>query len=249
MSGHSKWSTIKRKKGAADAKRGKVFSKLIKELTIAARHGGGDPSTNPRLRTVVDKAKTANMPADNITRAIKRGTGEMEGITYEEISFEGYGPGGTAIFIEVVTDNRNRTVADIRHILNKNGGNLGEAHCVAWMFDRHGLIAFEKSAVSEDRLMDLALEAGAIDIRDADDRFEVVTEATDFQVVQDACKAAGLTAASAELLMEPKNTITLEGNDAEKMIKLMNALEDHDDIQNVYANFDIDDALMEQLAS
>lgn len=249
MSGHSKWATIKRKKGAADVKRGKLFSKIIKELTIAARDGGGDPGGNPRLRTVLEKAKAANMPQDNVTRAIKRGTGELEGITYEEITFEGYGPGGAALILEVVTDNRNRTVADIRHCFTKHGGNLGETNSVGWMFARRGVIAFEKGKVTEEQLMDVALGAGAEDLRDAGDAFEVVTDAANFHPVQEACKAAGLPATSAELRLEPTTTLRLEGHDAERMLKLMEALEDHDDVQNVYANFDIDDALMEQLAS
>ncbi len=249
MSGHSKWATIKRKKGAADAKRGKLFSKIIKELTIAARQGGGDPGGNPRLRTVLEKAKAANMPADNITRAIKRGTGELEGMTYEETTFEGYGPGGTAIFLEVVTDNRNRTVADVRHIFTKHGGNLGETNCVAWMFHRRGVIGFDAAQVTEEKLMECALEAGADDIRTEGEHHEVVTDPAHFHAVVDACKTAGLTPTSAEIVMEPENTIALDAHDAEKMLKLMNALEDHDDVQNVYANFDIDDKLMEQLAS
>lgn len=249
MSGHSKWATIKRKKGAADAKRGKLFSKIIKELTIAARQGGGDPTGNPRLRTVLDKAKAANMPADNITRAIKRGIGELEGQSFEETTFEGYGPAGVAVFLDVVTDNRNRTVADIRHIFTKHGGNLGESHCVAWIFHRRGLIVFDKAGVSEEKLMNCALEAGAEDIRDLGETFEVVTDPAHFHTVVDACKATGCIPASAEISMQPQNTIALGEADAEKMLKLMNALEDHDDVQNVYANFEIDDALMEKLAS
>ncbi|MBI4237171.1 MAG: YebC/PmpR family DNA-binding transcriptional regulator [Deltaproteobacteria bacterium] len=249
MSGHSKWATIKRKKGAADAKRGKLFSKIIKELTIAARDGGGDPGGNPRLRTVLEKAKAANMPQDNVTRAIKRGTGELEGVTYEEITFEGYGPGGAALMLEVVTDNRNRTVADIRHCFMKHGGNLGETNCVGWMFTRRGVLAFEKVKVTEEQLMETAIGAGAEDLRDAGDAFEVVTDTAHFHPVQEACKAAGLTPTSAELRLEASTTLRLEGHDAERMLKLMEALEDHDDVQNVYANFDIDDALMEQLAS
>ena len=249
MSGHSKWATIKRKKGATDAKRGKLFSKIIKELTIAARHGGGDPTGNPRLRTVIDKARGSNMPADNITRAIKRGTGEIEGMVFEETTFEGYGPGGAAVFLEVVTDNRNRTVADVRHIFTKHGGNLGESNCVAWMFQRRGIISFDKDSVSEEKLMDCALNAGAEDIRDHGESFDVVTDPTHFHTVVDACKAAGLTPANAEISMQPQTTVELSESDAEKMLKLMNALEDHDDVQNVYANFDIDDALMERLAS
>lgn len=249
MSGHSKWATIKRKKGATDAKRGRLFSKVIKELTIAARHGGADPAGNPRLRTVIDKARAANMPADNITRAIKRGTGEIEGMIFEETTFEGYGPGGAAVFLEVVTDNRNRTVADVRHIFTKHGGNLGESNCVAWMFQRRGVISFDKANVTEEKLMDCALTAGADDIRDHDDSFDVITDPAHFHAVLDACKAAGLTSADAEISMLPQTTMELGEADAEKMLKLMNALEDYDDVQNVFANFDIDDALMEKLAS
>ncbi len=248
MSGHSKWATIKRKKGATDAKRGKSFSKIIKEISVAARAGGGDPGGNPRLRTVIEKAKAVNMPLDNITRAIKRGTGELEGIVIEETTFEGYGPGGAAVFLEVVTDNRNRTVADVRHTFVKHGGNLGENNCVAWMFKRQGVISFDKTGLTEDRLMELALEAGANDMRDAGDAFDVLTEPGALHSVQDALTKAGLKPTAAELRMEPQNTIKLEGSDAERMLKLMEALEDHDDIQNVYANFDIDEKVLEQFA-
>lgn len=248
MSGHSKWSTIKHKKGAADAKRGKLFSKLIKEITVAARVGGGDPDSNPRLRTVVDKARAANMPNDNITRAIKKGTGELEGSTYEEAVFEGYGPGGVALFIEVLTDNRNRTVAEMRHILSKLGGNLGEAGCVAWMFSKHGILTFDKS-VGEEKLMEVALEAGAEDIKDEEDMFTVITDPSSFNAVKKACDDNGLKALEAEITMIPQNTVRLEGSDAEKMLKLMEAIEDHDDVQKVSANFDIDSKLMEELAS
>lgn len=249
MSGHSKWSTIKHKKGAADAKRGKLFSKLIKEITVAARFGGGDPASNSRLRSVLDKARGANMPNDNITRAIKKGTGELEGSSYEEAIFEGYGPGGVALFIEVLTDNRNRTVAELRHLLSRMGGNLGESGCVAWMFTKHGVITFDKSAVDENRLMEVALEAGAEDIRDEEDTFAVITDPTSFDAVRNACSQKGLKAIEAEITMVPQNTIKLEGADAERMLKLMEAIEDHDDVQKVSANFDIDSKLMEQLAS
>lgn len=249
MSGHSKWATIKRKKGANDAKRGKVFSKVIKEISIAARAGGGDPDGNPRLRTVIEKAKAANMPHDNIDRAIKRGTGELEGVVIEETTYEGYGPGGAAVFLDVVTDNRNRTVAEVRHIFAKHGGNLGESNCVGWMFDRHGVITFDKAVVTEEKLMDVALEAGANDIRDAGDVFEVLTDAAALHTVADACRKAGLAPTDADVRRIPKNTVELTGSTAEKMIKLMNALEDHEDVQQVTANFDIDDSLMEQLAS
>lgn len=248
MSGHSKWSSIKHKKGAADAKRGKLFSKLIKEITIAARLGGGDPASNPRLRTVVDKAKGANMPADNITRAIKKGTGELEGVSYEESVFEGYGPGGVALYIETLTDNRNRTIAEIRHLLTRMGGNLGESGCVAWMFTKHGVLTFDKD-VGEEKLMEVCLEAGAEDIKDEADMFTVITDPSSFETVKTACEKSGLSPIEAQVTMVPQNTVKLEGNDAEKMLKLMEALEDHDDIQNVSANFDIDDKLMEEMAS
>lgn len=247
MAGHSKWSNIKHKKGAADAKRGKVWSKIIKEITIAAKHGGGDLSSNPRLRTVVDKGKAANMPNDNITRAIKRGTGELEGVNYEETSYEGYGPGGTAVMIEIVTDNKNRTVAEMRHLFSKNNGNLGENGCVAWMFDRQGVITFDAEHTTEDQLMNIALDAGAEDIRSSDGIFEVVSTPDDFDAVHEALTAASLTPTNAEIQMVPQNTVTLEGKDAANMIKLMEALEEHDDVQNVFANFDIDDSLLEEL--
>jgi YebC/PmpR family DNA-binding regulatory protein len=247
MSGHSKWSTIKHKKGAADAKRGKLFSKLIKEITIAARLGGGDPTINSRLRTVVDKAKTANMPSDNITRAIKKGTGELEGVSYEESVFEGYGPGGVALYIEILTDNRNRTVAEIRYILSKMGGNLGESGCVAWMFTKHGVLTFDKD-VGEEKLMDVCLEAGAEDIKDEEDMFTVITDPSSFEAVKAACQKNSINPLEAEVTMVPQNTVKLEGKDAEKMLKIMEALEDHEDVQNVSANFDIDSKLMEELA-
>lgn len=248
MSGHSKWSTIKRKKGAADAKRGKVFSKVIREITIAARIGGGDIHANSRLRLVVDKAKAANMPADNIQRAIKKGTGELEGETLEEFTLEGYGPGGAALFIEAVTNNHNRTVAEIRHLLNKLGGNLGENGCVGWMFHKKGVLTFPKS-VGEEKLMEVALEAGADDIQDAEESLEVLTPPNLLQKVKESCKAKGLKAQEAAIQMIPQNTVHLEGIDAEKMLKLMEALEDHEDTQNVHANFDIDTSVMEKLAS
>ncbi|MBN1282448.1 MAG: YebC/PmpR family DNA-binding transcriptional regulator [Proteobacteria bacterium] len=247
MSGHNKWSTIKHKKGAADAKRGKLFSKLIKEITIAARLGGGDPDGNPRLRTVLDKARQANMPNDNVARAIKKGTGDLEGFTYEEITFEGYGPSGVAMLVETTTDNRNRTVAEMRHLFAKMGGNLGEAGCVAWMFTKHGVITFDKS-VGEENLMDVALEAGAEDIKDEEDILTVTTDPGSFESVKKACEDAGLKYIEANISMVPQNTIKLDRNAAEKMLKLMDALEDHDDVQNVYANFDIDSKTMEELA-
>lgn len=247
MSGHNKWSSIKHKKGAADAKRGKLFSKLIKEITIAARVGGGDPSGNPRLRTVMDKARAANMPNDNVTRAIKKGTGEIEGVNYEEVTFEGYGPGGVAVMVETLTDNRNRTVSELRHLFSKMGGNLGEAGCVAWMFSKQGVLTFEKE-VGEEKLMDVALEAGAEDIKDEEDMFTVTTDPSSFVAVKEACDKNGLAYIEANLSLVPQNTVKLDRNGAEKMLKLMDALEDHDDVQNAYANFDIDAKTMEELA-
>jgi YebC/PmpR family DNA-binding regulatory protein len=247
MSGHSKWSTIKHKKGAADAKRGKLFSKLIKEITVAARVGGGDPDSNPRLRTILDKARTANMPNDNVTRAIKKGTGELEGSTYEEAVFEGYGPGGVALYIQVLTDNRNRTVAELRHLLTKGGGNLGESGCVAWMFSKHGILTFDKN-VGEEKLMEVALEAGAEDMTDDEGILTVTTDPASFDAVKKACEDSGLKPLEAEVTMVPQNTVKLDGGDAEKMLKLMENLEDHDDVQNVSANFDISAELMEKLA-
>lgn len=247
MSGHSKWSTIKHKKGAADAKRGKLFSKLIKEITIAARVGGGDPSGNSRLRTAMDKARQANMPNDNITRAIKKGTGEIEGVSYEEVTFEGYGPGGVAVLVETLTDNRNRTVSELRHIFSKMGGNLGEAGCVAWMFTKHGVLTFDKD-VGEDKLMEVALDAGAEDIKDEEDMFTVVTAPSFFEAVKEACDKNGIAYIEANLSMVPQNTIKLDRSGAEKMLKLMDSLDDHDDVQNTYANFDIDSKIMEEMA-
>jgi len=246
MSGHSKWSTIKRKKGVVDAKKGKVFSKIIKEITIAARCGGGDTTGNARLKMAVAKAKEANMPNDNVERAIKRGTGELEGVNYEESIYEGYGPSGIALLIETLTDNKKRTVAEIRHLISKAGGSLGEVGCVAWMFNRKGILIFDKENVDQEKLMDTAIEAGAEDIKDADETFDVITTPEDFETVQAACQAAGLTSAEADIQMIPQNTIRLEGDDAIKMLKLMELLEDHDDIQNVYANFDIDAEIMEK---
>ncbi len=249
MSGHSKWATIKHKKGAADAKRGKLFSKLIKEITVAARIGGGDISGNARLRTVLDKARAANMPNDNITRAIKKGTGDLEGFSYDEVTFEGYGPGGVAMLIETLTDNRNRTVAELRHLLMKMGGNLGEAGCVAWMFTKRGVLTFTKGPDIEERLMTIALDAGADDIRDEEDLISVVTDPSSFEAVKTACESNGLKTIEAAIQMVPQSTVKLQRSDAEKMLKLMDALEDHDDVQNVYANFDIESKLIEELAA
>jgi len=248
MSGHSKWATIKHKKGAADAKRGKLFSKFIKEIAVAAKMGGGDTDKNPRLRTVVEKARAANMPNDNITRAIKRGTGELEGVTYEEITYEGYGPGGVAMLIEVLTDNSKRTVAELRHLISKGNGNLGEAGCVAWMFNKKGVLTFDKN-VDEGKLMEVALEAGAEDIKDLGDGFDVITDPSAFDAVKTACTGAGLNPIEAAVEMVPQNEIKLTGDDAQKMLKLMDMLEDHDDVQNVFANFDIDSSEIEKFSA
>jgi YebC/PmpR family DNA-binding regulatory protein len=239
MSGHSKWSSIKHKKAATDAKRGKVFTKVIKEITVAARMGGGDIETNPRLRSAVQAGKAENMPKDNIERAIKKGTGELEGVSYEEIIYEGYGPGGAAVLVDSLTDNKNRTVADIRSIFGKNGGNLGENGCVAWMFDKKGYIVVESSAVDEDTLMETALEAGAEDIREDDSNYEVITEPGDFEAVKEAIDTASISYIDAEVTMLPQNTTNLAGKEAEQMVRLMEMLEDCDDVQKVYTNADI----------
>ncbi len=244
MSGHSKWSTIRHKKGAADAKRGKIFTKLIKEITVAARSGGGDPNANPRLRTAIQTAKNENMPKDNIDRAIKKGTGELEGVSYEESIYEGYAPGGAAVLVEALTDNRNRAVAEIRHILNKNGGSMGESGCVAWMFDKKGYLSVEKQAAEEDRLMEVALEAGAEDIRDETDGFEVISAPEDFEAVKAALDEAGIPYSDAEVTMLPKSTVNLMGKDAEQMMRLMESLEDCEDVQKVHTNADIPDELV-----
>jgi YebC/PmpR family DNA-binding regulatory protein len=249
MSGHSKWATIKRKKGKLDAQRGRVFTKLIKEITVAARQGGGDTEANPRLRTAIATAKAANMPQDNIKKAIQKGTGELPGVSYEETSYEGYGPGGVAVMLEVFTDNKKRTVAEIRHILTKRGGNLGETGCVGWMFDKKGLIQIETSASDEDALMELALEAGADDLTVEDDLYEIITPYELFEAVRSAIEKAGVEMAQAEVTAIPQSTVKLDENKASSMLKLMEELEDHDDIQKVYANFDIDVELMEKLSA
>jgi YebC/PmpR family DNA-binding regulatory protein len=249
MSGHSKWHTIKHKKGALDAKRGKLFTKVIREMTIAARIGGGDPESNPRLRTAVDKAKAANMPADNIKRAIQKGTGELEGATYEDLVLEGYGPGGVAILVEGTTDNRNRTVSEIRHLFTKTGGNLGSAGSVSYLFKPRGYVAVSADKVSEERLMEIALEAGAEDIQTEAGRFEVYTTQHDYEAVVKAIKAAGIEPDEAEVGKYADNTIPLEGTKAQAMLKLMEALEDHEDVQNVWANFDISEKEMEEAAA
>ncbi|MBL03267.1 uncharacterized protein METZ01_LOCUS124739 [marine metagenome] len=245
MSGHSKWSSIKHKKGAADAKRGKIFTRIIKELTVAARVGGGDPDSNPRLRTVVADAKAANMPADNIKRAIRRGTGEEPGVSYEEATYEGYGPGGAALMLETLTDNKNRTVSEIRHLLSKYGGNLGETNSVAWMFTKQGYILIEKSKVDEDGLMGVALDTGADDVRDDQDNWEVLTSPEDFHRVLDAVKGLGVETLMAEVAMLPQNYINLEGKAAQQMLKLMGLLEDHDDVQHVWSNFNVEEKEIE----
>lgn len=248
MSGHNKWSSIKHKKGAADAKRGKVFSKLIKEITVAARLGGGDIEGNPRLRSAINAAKAENMPKENMERAIKKGTGELEGTSYEEANYEGYGPGGVAVLVDCLTDNKNRTVAEVKHLFERYGGNLGEPGCVSWLFEKKGLIVIEKNSVDEEHLMDLALEAGADDIREEESEFEVITDPSAFETVKKAIDDKGIIYSLAENSMVPKNTVKLEGKKAQQMLNLMEALEDNDDISNVYANFDISDEVMEALS-
>jgi YebC/PmpR family DNA-binding regulatory protein len=236
MSGHSKWSTIKRKKGKADAERGKIFTKLIREITVAAREGGGDPEGNPRLRTAIAAAKAANMPADNIKRGIQKGTGELEGVRYEQSNYEGYGTGGVAVLVETFTDNKNRTVAEVRHVFSKYGGSLGEVGCVGWMFDKKGYIVIDKDKVDEDELMEKCLEAGAEDINESGDVFEIYTEFSDFENVRSALEAANIEMVSAENTMIPQNTISLDRKKAESMLKLYEALEELDDVVNVSAN-------------
>jgi YebC/PmpR family DNA-binding regulatory protein len=246
MSGHSKWSTIKHKKAAKDARKGKLFTKLIKEITVAARMGGGDINSNPRLRTAVITARANSMPGDNIDRAIKKGTGELEGVSYEEIQYEGYGPGGAAILAQVVTDNKNRTVSEIRRLFTKHGGNLGETGCVSWMFDKRGLLTVEKSAVDEDRLMSVALDAGAEDVKEDEGIFEVVTQPEDFETVKERLEQEKIAVASAQITMVPKNTVTVDQKHVEQILKLTEELEDHDDVQSVSANFDIPAEYMEK---
>ena len=245
MSGHSKWHTIKHKKGAADAKRGKIFTRIIKELTVAARSGGGDPDSNPRLRTIIAEAKSVNMPADNIKRAVQRGTGELPGVSYEEITYEGYGPGGAALIIETLTDNKNRTVGEMRHLLAKYGGNLAAENSVAWMFEKKGYIVVDKSKADEETLLNAALDAGADDMSDDGGAWEIVCAPESFETVRDAVKALGLEPASAEVAMIPQNYVKLTGKDASVMLKLMEALDDHDDVQHVWANFDIEEKEIE----
>ena len=248
MSGHSKWATIKHKKGALDAKRGKIFTRLIKEISIAAK-AGGDPDTNPRLRTAIAAAKAENMPADNIKRAVQRGTGELPGATYEEFQLEGYGPGGVAILLDINTDNRNRTVSEIRHAFGKNGGNMASAGAVAYLFHKKGDIVIAKTAAKEDDLMGIVLEAGADDLKDDGDNWEVITDPSAFEAVVEAVKKSGIQPVSAEVAMVPQNYIKLEGAQASTMVRLLEALEEHDDVQNVHANFDIDQKLLEEVAA
>ncbi len=247
MAGHSKWANIKHRKAAVDAKRGKVFTKLIRELTVAAKRGGGDPESNPRLRTAISAAKNSNMPNDTIDRAVKRGTGELGGDELQELSYEGYGPGGSAVLIQAVTDNKNRTVSDIRRIFTKYGGNLGENGCVAWMFDMKGRIAIDKETVDEDELFEICIDAGADDIMTEDSELVVVTPTDSYEDVKSALENAGIKYDSAEVTMIPQNNVKIEGKQAEHMIRLMEALEDSDDVQNVYSNFDIPEELIESM--
>jgi YebC/PmpR family DNA-binding regulatory protein len=245
MSGHSKWASIKHKKGALDAKRGKIFTRIIKELTVAARNGGGDPDMNPRLRTVIADAKAANMPADNIKRAIRKGTGEEPGVAYEEAQYEAYGPGGAAVIIDVLTDNKNRTVGELRHLLEKHGGNLAATGAVAWMFSKKGYIVVEKSKADEEKLMAAVLDAGADDLKDDEDNWEVISAPEVFPAVNEAVKAIGIEPATAKVSMIPQTYVKLEGKPAQQMMKLMDALDDHDDVQNVSSNFDISEKEIE----
>jgi len=241
MSGHSKWATIKHKKAATDAKRGRMFTRFIREITIAARHGGGDPDSNPRLRTAIAAAKNENMPSDNIERAILRGTGQLEGETFEEVMFEGYGPGGVGMLVQAVTANRNRAVGEIRHLMSKNGGNLAETGSVGWQFHRKGDISVPKEAAGEDKLMGIVLDAGAEDLRDDGSSWEIITPPEAFEAVREALVKAGIQPASAEISMVPQNYVKLSGSQAQQMLRLMEALEEHDDVQHVYSNFDIDE--------
>jgi YebC/PmpR family DNA-binding regulatory protein len=249
MSGHSKWATIKHKKGALDAKRGKTFTRLIKEITMAAKSGGGDPDSNPRLRTAITAAKAENMPADNIKRAVQRGTGELPGVSYEEVTFEGYGPGGVALLVDVTTDNRNRTVSEIRHMFTKGGGNLGEAGSVSWMFHKKGEIVVPKSAAKEEDLMNIVLENGGEDLRDDQESWEITTDPGSYEGVLNAIKKANIEVAHSQIGMVPQNYIKLEGSAATQMIRLLEAIEEHDDVQNVYSNFDVDQKQLEEVAS
>ncbi|MEJ2313380.1 MAG: YebC/PmpR family DNA-binding transcriptional regulator [Nitrospirota bacterium] len=251
MAGHSKWAQIKHKKARTDVKRGKVYSKIVKEIAVAARMGGGDPGANPRLRLAIEKAKEVNMPQDNISRAIMKGTGELPGTSYEEVSYEGYGPGGVAVLIEALTDNRNRTVSEIRHLMSKNGGSMGESGCVAWIFDKRGYILVDKRKAGEEKLMAVALDAGAIDMKNepGEDSYEIITEPENLSEAQAALEASNIPVALAEVTMLPKNYVELDAKTAEQMARLMEALEDHDDVQNVYANFDIPEEVAKEVES
>jgi len=249
MSGHSKWASIKHKKAAVDAKRGKLFTRLIREIQIAAREGGGDPDANPRLRTAIAAAKGQSMPQENIKRAILRGTGQLEGESFEEITLEGYGPGGVAVLVHAATDNRNRTVSEVRHLFSKNGGNLGESGCVAWMFDKRSLIVVPKDAAGEDQLMELALSAGAEDLRDEGENWSILSPPEAHDQVLEALKGAGIEPTAADVTQLPQNTVAISGKQAQGVLKLVELLEDHDDVQNVYANFDIDDRELETLSA
>ncbi len=249
MSGHSKWSTIKHKKAALDAKRGKMFTKVIKELTISARVGGGDPNANARLRNAIADAKASNMPADNIKRAIQKGTGELPGVSYEDVTYEGYGPGGVAILVEVLTDNKMRTTPEIRHLLSKHGGNLGDVNSVAWMFEKKGQILVPAESVSEDRIMDIVLEAGADDLQNVEGEYEVRTSPSAFHTVREALDKSGIVPSQASLTMEAQNTVHLDGKKAQQCLKLLEVLEDHDDVQHVYANLEVDTEDLESEAS
>ena len=246
MAGHSKWAQIKHKKAHADAKKGRLFTKIVKEISVAARLGGGDPDGNPRLRLAIEKAKEVNMPSDNIKRAIMKGTGELPGVSYEEYSYEGYGPGGVAVLIDVLTDNKNRTVSELRYIMSKHGGSLGEAGCVAWMFEKKGYILVEKGRIDEDTLMSLALDSGAEDMRNdpKEDNYEIITRPEDLNRVKTAIESAGIPVSLAEVTMLPKSYVPLDEKNSEQMMRLIEALEDHDDVQNVYANFDIAEEVM-----
>jgi YebC/PmpR family DNA-binding regulatory protein len=247
MSGHSKWATTKRKKAIIDGKKGKIFTKVVREIIMAARTGGGDLNGNAKLRMAVDKAKANNMPAENWQRAIKKGTGELEGVSYEELTYEGYGPAGVAVVVETLTDNKNRTASEIRSIFTKNNGNMGEQGSVAWMFKRKGFIVLPKGSLPEDAVMELALDAGAEDMQSSDETYDVTTATEDFEKVKAALEAKGMVPASAELTMIPQNYIKLEGEDASRMLRLVDALEDNDDVQNVYANFDIPQDVMDAM--
>jgi len=250
MSGHNKWSTIKHKKAREDAKRGKIFTKIIREITVAAREGGGDPDSNPRLRAAVAAAKAANMPADNLKRAIQRGTGELPGVTYEEVSYEGYGPGGVAVMLECLTDNRNRTTPEVRHLFSKSGGNLGENGSVSWLFTRKGVVLIPRSDdLDEDQVMEVALEAGAEDLDTEDpDYFRVFTAADELHQVKEGIEAQGISVENVEFDMEPSTTVKLEGKQAQQILRLLEAFEDHDDVQHVWANFEIDENVLEELS-